>query len=113
MSNPLRWFRQNSKILVVFLGIGAMAIFGLGPVFDVLSRSSSYESGEQNPVVAKWKGGTFKRSDLDLLRIRHSEVLRFQQAVGLAAAVKMKEKGEDYRPLVTPCLLYTSPSPRD
>ena len=102
MSNPLRWFRQNSKILVVFLGIGAMAIFGLGPVFDVLSRSSSYESGDQNPVVAKWKGGTFKRSDLDLLRIRHSEVLRFQQGVGLAAAVKMKEKGEDYRPLVTP-----------
>lgn len=102
MSNPLRWFRQNSKILVVFLGIGAMAIFGLGPVFDVLSRSSSYETGDQNPVVAKWKGGTLKRSDLSLLRRRHYDVLRFQQGLAQAAAAKMKQKGEDYRPLVTP-----------
>jgi len=99
MSNPLRWFRQNSQILVVFLGIGAMAIFGLGPVFDVLSRSSSYEDGSQNPVVAKWKGGDLKRSDLDLLRRRHYDVLRFQQGVQQAAVA---QKGEEYRPLVAP-----------
>lgn len=99
MSNPLRWFRQNSKILVVFLGIGAMAIFGLGPVFDVLSRSSSYEQGDQNPVVAKWSGGDLKRSDLNLLRRRHYDVLRFQQGVQQAAVA---QKGEEYRPLVAP-----------
>ena len=99
MSNPLRWFRQNSKILVVFLGIGAMAIFGLGPVFDVLSRSSSYEDGALNPVIAKWKGGDLKRFDLDSSLRRHYELLRFQQGVEKAA---MAQKGEEYRPLVAP-----------
>lgn len=99
MSNPLRWFRQNSKILVVFLGIGAMAIFGLGPVFDVLSRSSSYDEGGQNPVVATWKGGELKRSDLDMLRRRHYDVLRFQQGVQQAAVA---QKGEEYQPFVAP-----------
>ena len=99
MSNPLRWFRQNSKILVVFLGIGAMAIFGLGPVFDVLSRSSSYEDGVLNPVIAKWKGGDLKRSDLDFSLRRHYQLLRFQQGVEKAA---IAQEGEEYRPLVAP-----------
>ena len=48
-----------------------MAIFGLGPVFDVLSRSSSYEDGALNPVIAKWKGGDLKRFDLDSSLRRH------------------------------------------
>lgn len=99
MSNPLRWFRQNSKILVVFLGIGAMAIFGLGPVFDVLSRSSSYEDETQNPVIAKWKGGDLKRSDLNSSLRRHYELLRFQQGVQQAAVGQV---GEEYRANISP-----------
>lgn len=99
MSNPLRWFRQNSKILVVFLGIGAMAIFGLGPVFDVLSRSSSYEDEAQNPVIAKWKGGDLKRSDLNSSLRRHYELLRFQQGVQQAAVGQV---GEEYRANIAP-----------
>ena len=99
MSNPLRWFRQNSKILVVFLGIGAMAIFGLGPVFDVLSRSSSYDQEGTNPVVAKWKGGDLKRYDLDAMLRRHYDLLRFQLGVQKAAQA---QRGEEYEPLVAP-----------
>ena len=99
MSNPLRWFRQNSKILVVFLGIGAMAIFGLGPAFDVLSRSSTYAEAGENPTVATWSGGEITRQTLDTLRYRHYDLMRFQEGLVNAA---VEQVGDEYQQLVQP-----------
>ena len=57
MASPLRWFRRHAKILMVVLGSAAMAIFGLGPVFDTLSRGSNRTVNRENEVLARWKDG--------------------------------------------------------
>jgi hypothetical protein len=64
MANPLRWFRRHAKILMVVLGSAAMAIFGLGPVFDAISKPPVTNPREVK-VIATWNGGDITRSDLD------------------------------------------------
>jgi hypothetical protein len=96
MANPLRWFRRHAKILMVVLGSGAMAIFGLGPVFDAMSRpprNNEYET----KVIAEWKGGEITRKDLDSLRIRHYQTQRF---LGELQRQAVATKGDDFRPTV-------------
>ena len=98
MANPLRWFRRHAKILMVVLGSGAMAIFGLGPVFDAMSRPSR-NSVREAEVIAKWKGGDITRMDLDSLQVRHYQTQRFLAGLQQQAVAK---KGDNFQPLVQP-----------
>ena len=99
MANPLRWFRRHAKVLMVVLGSGAMAIFGLGPVFDTLSRPSSNRATSENEVVAKWKEGDITRNDLNVLQNRHFQVQRFLAQLSETA---VDRKGDDFRSLAQP-----------
>ena len=61
----LGWFRRHAKILMVVLGSAAMAIFGLGPVFDELAQRGGGGDAREAQVVATWDGGKITRVDLD------------------------------------------------
>ena len=98
MANPLRWFRRHAKILMVVLGSAAMAIFGLGPVFDAMSKPAVNNQREVE-VIAKWNGGDITRSDLDALQIRHYQTQRFLRELDQEAVAK---KGDQFQRLVAP-----------
>lgn len=95
----LGWFRRHAKILMVVLGSAAMAIFGLGPVFDELARGGGRGATGENEIVATWNGGNIKRSDLDLWERGHYQAQRFLRDVRLAAEEK---KGDRITSLATP-----------
>ena len=99
MANPLRWFRRHAKVLMVVLGSGAMAIFGLGPVFDTLSRPSANRGSNENEVVATWKDGDITRNDLNALQNSHFQVQRFLSQMAQAA---VDRKGDDFQSLAQP-----------
>ncbi len=98
MANPLRWFRRHAKILMVVLGSAAMAIFGLGPVFDAMSKPAVNNQREVE-VIAKWNGGDITRTDLDALQIRHFQTQRFLRELDQEAVAK---KGDQFQRLVAP-----------
>ncbi len=98
MANPLRWFRRHAKVLMVVLGSAAMAIFGLGPVFDTLSRPSQFQDREVE-IVAKWNGGDITRTELDAMQIRYFQTQRFLEALRSEAVAK---KGDEFRSLAQP-----------
>ncbi|MEM9942015.1 MAG: hypothetical protein AAF939_10530 [Planctomycetota bacterium] len=95
----LSWFRRHAKVLMVVLGSAAMAIFGLGPVFDTLSQRGLSGSGQAEEVIAQWKGGKITRSDVRLLKERHFQSLRFLSGVAQQA---FEQKGDDFRSYATP-----------
>lgn len=95
----LAWFRRHAKILMVVLGSAAMAIFGLGPVFDTLASRGRGEDPREKEVVATWKGGEITRIDLDRMEVRHFQTLRFLNGVQQAAE---KKKGDVVNSLVIP-----------
>ena len=97
----LAWFRRHAKVLMVVLGSAAMAIFGLGPVFDTLSngRMSENENRDEYKAVATWKGGEISRLQLDSMRMLHYQTVAFLDGVRQAAAKKF---GGERRPLVMP-----------
>ncbi len=97
----LAWFRRHAKVLMVVLGSAAMAIFGLGPVFDTLSngRMSEDQNPEQYKVIATWKGGELDRRQLDAMRIDHYQTVAFLDGVRQAAE---KRAGGELRPFVMP-----------
>ena len=95
----LGWFRRHAKILMVVLGSSAMAIFGLGPVFDRLAQPGGLSGGPEQEVIATWKGGEITRDMLDQLRQRHYQTRRFIGGVQQAA---FKIKGDQYRSLAAP-----------
>ena len=86
----LGWFRRHAKVLMVVLGSAAMAIFGLGPVFDTLSRGGGggRSSRDANPVIATWSGGEITRLDLNRVQTGHFQTQRFLNALVQAAAAK-------------------------
>ena len=86
----LAWFRRHAKILMVVLGSSAMAIFGLGPVFDTLSngRMSENQNPDEYKVIATWKGGEIDRRQLDSMRIDHFQTVAFLDGVRQAAEKK-------------------------
>ncbi|MEL7496245.1 MAG: hypothetical protein AAFN77_01455 [Planctomycetota bacterium] len=91
----LGWFRRHAIILMVFLGSGAMVIFGLGPVFDSWARGGGGGGASENPVVATWVDGSITRNDLQILKARHYSAHRFLDEV-----VKESSKRKDnYMPL--------------
>ena len=81
---------------MVVLGSGAMVIFGLGPVFDTLSRPPRGGGSSENRVIAEWNDGEITRDDLRLMQVNHFRTQQFLEALQLTA---MKEKGDDFRPL--------------
>ena len=95
----LGWFRRHAKILMVVLGSAAMAIFGLGPVFDTLASGGGRESGRAAEVVATWKGGEISRVDLDLMEQRHFQAQRF---LGELRKQAEKKKGDPVNSLALP-----------
>jgi hypothetical protein len=99
MANPLRWFRRHQKIMMVFFGVGLMAVFGLGSVVSMVQKQHRVSAGHENPVYAHWKGGDIKRSDLDALRYRHFQTIRFLQGLQSYAADK---KGDNFQSLAIP-----------
>jgi hypothetical protein len=92
-----RWFRKHSKILMVFLAVFAMAIFGLGDAVMQFTRGGATPNEKfKDEVVATWGANQeIKQSDLGLMLERHYQVQRFlQKVVATAEAAK-----KDYRPL--------------
>ncbi|MFK7767932.1 MAG: hypothetical protein AB8B55_11980 [Mariniblastus sp.] len=85
----LGWFRRHAMVLMVVLGSSAMVIFGLGPVFDTLSRGGGGGGGRiENPVIATWSGGEITRFDLDRVQRGHYQSRRFLSALVEAAGKK-------------------------
>ena len=80
MASPLRWFRKHQQIMMVFFGVGLMAIFGLGSVFTMINPNDVGTSRE-NPVIATWKGGKITRDDLNGMQNRHFQMQRFIEGV--------------------------------
>ncbi len=99
MASPLRWFRRHQKGMLVVFGIGLMAAFGLGGVLTSFGGSGSVQGPAVNQVVAKWKGGEFRRSDLDHMTRMHFQGVRFLNGVREFA---MEQKGIEFRPLANP-----------
>ena len=98
MSSPLRWFRRNQKVMMVFFGVGLMAIFGLGTAFMAINPADLGRTRD-NPVIAKWKGGDIHKDDLLAMRYRHFDVIRFIEGLQEYAAAK---KGDNFRPMAAP-----------
>ena len=98
MANPMRWFRRHQKLMMVFFGVGLMAVFGLGSVVSMVNPSD-LGVGRENPVIAVWKGGEVKRDFLNNLRFRHFQTMRFLSAVQQTAR---KQKGESFNSLAIP-----------
>jgi len=98
MASPTRWLRKHSKIMMVFVAVFAMAIFGLGSVFDqfVGGRGSTGPDESFKEVVATWDGGKITRGDLSNLYRQHYQVQRFLEEVSERGR---KLKGEGFRPL--------------
>jgi hypothetical protein len=84
---------------MVVLGSAAMAIFGLGPVFDTLASGGGRESGRAAEVIATWKGGEITRVDLDLMEQRHFQAQRF---LGELRKQAEKKKGDPVNSLALP-----------
>ncbi len=97
----LAWFRRHAKVLMVVLGSSAMAIFGLGPVFDTLSngRRSENQNPDEYKVIATWKGGEIDRLQLDSMRVDHYQTVAFLDGVRQATEKKF---GGERRPFVMP-----------
>ena len=97
----LAWFRRHAKVLMVVLGSAAMAIFGLGPVFDTLSngRRSENQNPDEYKVIATWKGGEIDRLQLDSMRVDHYQTVAFLDGVRQATEKKF---GGERRPFVMP-----------
>ena len=98
MASPLRWFRRHQQIMMVFFGVGLMAIFGLGSVFTMINPRE-LGSTEDNPLVATWSEGEFRRKELDSARMHHYATQRFLSGLQQYAADQV---GETYRPLAQP-----------
>ena len=81
----LGWFRRHAKILMVVLGSAAMAIFGLGPVFDELAQRGSGRDLRESQIVATWSGGKVTRVDLDKWQRGHWQAQRFLMGLNEAA----------------------------
>ena len=84
----LGWFRRHAKILMVVLGSAAMAIFGLGPVFDELAQRGSGRDLRESQIVATWSGGKVTRVDLDKWQRGHWQAQRFLMGLNEAAINK-------------------------
>ena len=95
----LGWFRRHAKILMVVLGSAAMAIFGLGPVFDELAQRGSRTDALESQVVATWDGGKVTRIDLEKWERSHWQAQRFLSGLRSTAETK---KGDRIRSLATP-----------
>lgn len=96
MSNPLRWFRKNAKILMVVFGVGAMIIFGLGSVVSMINPSQlgNIRGDENKRVIAEWDGGKITRGDVRRFTELHFQMQRFLGALQEYAA---QQKGDNFR----------------
>lgn len=95
----LAWFRRHAKVLMVVLGSAAMAIFGLGPVFDELASRSRQGNDRQQEVVASWKGGDITRVELDQMEMRHYQTQRF---LGTLFNAAVEKKGDEFTSFAIP-----------
>ncbi len=75
-----------------------MVVFGLGSVVSMVNPRD-LGGGRENPVYAHWKGGDIRRTDLDALRFRHFQTIRFLQGLRSYAADK---KGDNFQSLAIP-----------
>lgn len=94
----LGWFRRHATILMVVLGSGAMAIFGLGPVFDSWARGTGGGGGSaayENKTLATWQGGKITRDDIQRMKEKHYSAQRFLSELMLES----EKRTDNYRPL--------------
>ena len=98
MSSPMRWFRRHQKVMMVFFGVGLMAIFGLGGVVTMMNPADVVRVRD-NPVIATWKGGNIQKNDLLAMRQKHFSAIRFINRLQEYAAEK---KGDNFRPMAAP-----------
>ena len=102
MASPLRWFRRHATLFMVTFGVAAMAIFGLGPVFDTLTTSMQSSGDVENPTVAKWTDGDITRFDLDGKRVNHFQMQRFLEGLRQSAQAKAAREEVEFRSMAQP-----------
>ena len=95
----LAWFRRHAKVLMVVLGSAAMAIFGLGPVFDQLASQNQQGDDGRSEVLFTWKGGDITRANLDQITRTHYQTQRFLAKLTSAA---IAEKGDEFNSFAVP-----------
>lgn len=101
MDSPLRWFRRHAKILMVVLGSFAMAIFGLGNVFNQLADPGVGPNESAKQTLASWNGGDISRQDVANFQQQHSMTLRFLRELE-AKAIEIKK--DEFRSLAQPIM---------
>ena len=97
----LGWFRRHATILMVVLGSAAMAIFGLGSVFESWARSAN-EKVRVNPAIATWAGGELTQDGVMGVYKNHAESLRFLNAVVDAAETKSGDRVKSLAQMISP-----------
>ncbi len=98
----LRWCRSQATWMLIIFGALLMAIFGLGPVFDQMTRGIQSSGGGENTVIGKWRNGDITRFQLDDLRRRHYASQRFLQELRAQAVKQCEEKGVQYKAIAMP-----------
>jgi len=69
----MSWIRKYQKGMLVVFGVALMVVFLVPQLADFGGGRVAVE----NPVVVTWNGGSLKRLDLDRLRTRHFQTVRF------------------------------------
>ena len=85
--------------MLIIFGVVLMAIFGLGPVFDQMTRGFQNSGPVDDPVIMKYRGGEITRSRLDELQRNHYSTRRFLVELMEQSARQCEEKEVRYAPL--------------
>ena len=97
--SPLRWFRRHATWMLIIFGVILMAIFGLGPVFDQMTRGFQNSGPIDDPVIMKYRGGEITRTALDGLQRNHYATRRFLMELAKQSAKQCEANEVQYRPL--------------
>ena len=97
--SPLRWFRRHATWMLIIFGVVLMAIFGLGPVFDQMTRGFQNSGPIDDPVIIKYREGEITRTALDGMQRNHFATRRFLLELVKQSAKQCEAKEVQYSPL--------------
>jgi len=85
--------------MLIIFGVVLMAIFGLGPVFDQMTRGFQSSGPIDDPVIMKYRGGEITRTSLDGIQRNHFATRRFLIELMKQSAKQCEKKEVQYRAL--------------
>ena len=104
MSNPLRWFRKNEKLLLGIFGVAIMFVFtlsigsGIDPIIDWLSGGGvQTKTSMAGPLVAKWNGGSL--NEAELFNLKQNRNLIIQYLYGIQQQASMRGRSPQVAPM--------------